>query len=249
MRAIIMYHSIDPSGSPISVDRGTFRAHVAWLARGPVRVLPVAELAGAGVEEDAVAITFDDGFANLETEAAPLLADHGLPATVYVVSGAVGGTNAWGGRDAPGIPTLPLLDWDGLGRVRERGMEVGAHTRTHRRLPALSPAELEDEVAGGGEAIAEATGTRPATFAYPYGAYDPASAGLVASRYAWGVTTDLRPLERSEDPALLPRLDAWYFRQPGRLEAWGSARFRWRLRARGAARRVRETFRPAGGRA
>lgn len=243
-----MYHSIDATGSPISVDPATFRAHVAWLARGPVRVLPVAELAGAGAEEDAVALTFDDGFANLETEAAPLLADHGLPATVYVVPGAVGGTNAWSGRDAPGIPTLPLLGWDGIGRVRERGMEVGAHTRTHRPLPSLSPAELEDEVAGGGEAIAAATGIRPDSFAYPYGAYDRASARMVADRYAWGVTTDLRPLARNENAALLPRLDAWYFRQPGRLEAWGSARFRWRLRARGVARRARETFRPAGGR-
>ncbi len=249
MRAILMYHSIDATGSPISVDPATFRAHVAWLARGPVRVLSVAALAAAREDEDAVALTFDDGFASLETEAAPLLADHELPATVYVVPGAVGGTNAWGGRDAPGIPTLPLLDWDGIGRVRENGMEVGAHTRTHRRLPGLPGAALEDEVAGSGEAIAAATGARPATFAYPYGAYDGAAARSVAAHYEWGVTTDLRPLGARDDAALLPRLDAWYFRRPGRLEAWGSARFRWRLRARGAARRVRETFRPAGGRA
>ena len=34
MRGILTYHSVDPSGSPISIDEKAFRAHVAWLASG-----------------------------------------------------------------------------------------------------------------------------------------------------------------------------------------------------------------------
>jgi len=109
MRAILTYHSIDSSGSPISVSPSAFRAHVRWLASGAVRVLPLDELVSAGDDEDAVAITFDDGFENFATEAAALLAQHGLPSTVFVVPEHVDGTNAWGGSDAPGIPTLPLM--------------------------------------------------------------------------------------------------------------------------------------------
>ncbi|TFG50637.1 MAG: polysaccharide deacetylase, partial [Gemmatimonadales bacterium] len=44
MRAILTYHSIDDSGSPISVAPEQFRAHVRWLQSGVIRVVPLAEL-------------------------------------------------------------------------------------------------------------------------------------------------------------------------------------------------------------
>lgn len=111
MRAILTYHSIDESGSPISVSPSAFRAHVRWLASGAVRVLPLDELVKADDRMDAVAITFDDGFENFATECADLLVEHALPTTVFVVPEHVGRTNEWGGVASPGIPTLPLMSW------------------------------------------------------------------------------------------------------------------------------------------
>ena len=43
----------------------------------------------------AVAITFDDGFANLYTHALPVLQRYGLRATVYIITGMVGKTTKW----------------------------------------------------------------------------------------------------------------------------------------------------------
>ena len=40
MRAVLTYHSIDDSGSPISVRRDAFQRHVKWLASGQVAVAP-----------------------------------------------------------------------------------------------------------------------------------------------------------------------------------------------------------------
>jgi hypothetical protein len=40
-------------------------------------------------------------------------------------------------------------------------------------------------------------------------------------------------------PHLLPRMDMYYFRQPGRLEGWGTPRFRRRLSVRHLFRRLR----------
>src|SRR6185503_12977388 len=105
MRAILTYHSIDSSGSPISLSEETFRAHVRFFGSGRVAVVPVADLPAVPDERDAVALTFDDGFLNFTSSAMPLLSHLGFPATVFVVSDAVGGTNAWGGMAAPGIPT------------------------------------------------------------------------------------------------------------------------------------------------
>jgi peptidoglycan/xylan/chitin deacetylase (PgdA/CDA1 family) len=238
MRAILTYHSIDESRSPVSMDEAAFRRQVRWLASGAVRVVGLAQLAGLADDVDAVALTFDDAFMNFGERAWPLLREHGLCATVFVVTDHVGRTNAWGGTEVPGIPTLPLLGWDQLAKLASEGVTLGAHTRTHPDLRSLSGAALEDEVAGSAERIAAATGRRPDAFAYPYGNWNAAVVASAARSYRLAVTTEYRPLGSHEDPHRMPRLDAFYFRQSG-YERWGSAGFRSRVRFRGVLRRIR----------
>lgn len=240
-----MYHSIDESGSAISVGRDALRAHVRWLASGQVPVVPLEEIVSGDPALDAVALTFDDAFANFATEAAPLLVEHRLPVTLFVVSDRVGTTNAWGGYDSPGIPTLPLLDWAALGRLAREGITLGGHTRTHPRLAGMSEAALIDEIAGSAERIQAECGVRPGAFAYPYGVYDGAAAGVVAGSYRIGCTTELRVLGQAEKSPLLPRLDMYYFQRDGRLEAWGNRSFHWRLLIRARARAFRQALSPA----
>ncbi|MEO8619612.1 MAG: polysaccharide deacetylase family protein [bacterium] len=248
MRAVLTYHSIDNTRSPISILPESFASHVQWLASGRVRVLALGALvaeARAGDESlgDAVAITFDDGFANFAEFAAPLLAKHGLPSTVFVVSDHVGRTNAWGGQEPPGIPTLPLMTWDQLGRVAEGGVELGAHTRSHPALDMLLAQALADEIDGSADDIVAQTGVRPTTFAYPYGLAPAAAVAQVRKSFAVGVSTELRVLDVSDEPARIPRLDAFYLRQPDGLAGWGTARFRAYVRLRAAVRSAREQVR------
>jgi peptidoglycan/xylan/chitin deacetylase (PgdA/CDA1 family) len=247
VRAILTWHSIDGSGSPVSVDPDAFARQVDWLAAGPVRVVPLDRLAAGEGGDEAVALTFDDAFRNFADEAAPRLLDRGLPVTLFVVTGHAGGTNAWGGRPAPGIPELPLLDWDALGRLAERGVAIGSHTRTHPRLSRLGPARLDDELGGSAERLARELGAPPRWLAYPFGDESPAVRAAAARWYAGAVTTDYRPVAAGDPPLALPRLDAWYFRAPGALEGWGGARFRRRLWVRRQARRARALARRAAG--
>jgi peptidoglycan/xylan/chitin deacetylase (PgdA/CDA1 family) len=131
------------------------------------------------------------------------------------------------------------MDWDALGRLMEQGLEIGAHTRRHPRLDMLGTAALEDEILGGAAELAQRIGRRPRAFAYPYGRTSPAAVALVRHRFGRAVTTELRCLRQVEDAALLPRLDAYYFRAAGELERWGSAAYAARLGARRAARTAR----------
>jgi peptidoglycan/xylan/chitin deacetylase (PgdA/CDA1 family) len=247
VRAILTYHSIDESGSAISVSEDVFRSQVAWLAKSEVRVVTLDALMRMPSESNAVALTFDDGFVNFGDVAAPLLADHGMPSTLFVVADAAGRTNRWPGRTDRGVPELPLLGWAALGRLREQHVEIGAHTRTHVNLARLTNGRLGEEIIGGAERIRTEIGYAPAVFAYPYGAVSDAAVGLVSSRFSWGCTTEMRSVSANEARALLPRIDMFYLREPGQLERWGTARFRYHLKLRAGARLVRRRLRDLTG--
>jgi peptidoglycan/xylan/chitin deacetylase (PgdA/CDA1 family) len=237
VRAILTYHSIDDSGSPISVPASAFARHVGWLRSGRVRVTSIPELLTLPPEADAVALTFDDGFCNFEVDAAPLLQE--LPVTLFVVTDHVGRSNEWGGRPTPGIPTLPLLDWPALGRLAASGVTLGAHSRRHPDLATLSSAAIDDELGGCAERLRTETGVAPELFAYPYGSLTRMAAAAVAARFRWACTTELRSLRVHERMAELPRIDMYYFRQPGQIESWGTARCRVYLAARRFLRGIR----------
>jgi peptidoglycan/xylan/chitin deacetylase (PgdA/CDA1 family) len=229
MKAILTYHSIDDSGSPVSISPAVFAAHQRWLARGRVRVLPLAELvADDGAHGDAVAITFDDAFANTAAPIAALLGD-GLPVTVFAVSGHVGGTNAWDGREQRGIPTLPLMGWDDLARLAARGAAIECHTRRHPVLTRVPAGRLDEELAGSADDLEKRLGVRSTHLAYPYGQVNRAVVDLASRYFRYGYTTEFRPVGPAVQPLECPRLDMYYCRTSGDIEGWGSRSFARRL--------------------
>ncbi|MFN7977696.1 MAG: polysaccharide deacetylase family protein [Vicinamibacterales bacterium] len=243
MRAILTYHSIDASGSPISIAPETFARHVAWLAGGAVQVESLTALRDGGeVAADGrhrVAITFDDAFENFGTVAWPRLREAGLPVTLFVVTGHVGRTNVWGGRPSPGIPALPLMTWDALAVAASEGVTIGAHTRTHPHLPDLTAAQVDEELAGSRDDLARHLGCQATTFAYPYGDVSPAATAAAARHFAASCTTDYRPVSAGDAPERLPRLDMGYFQRADAMADWGTAAFVRRIAMRRALRRAR----------
>jgi peptidoglycan/xylan/chitin deacetylase (PgdA/CDA1 family) len=239
MKAILTYHSVDETGSVISISERTFRRHVRWLAAGHVPVVGLDALVALPNDVDAVAITFDDGLESFGRIAAPALLEHDLPATLFVVTDAVGTTNVWRGKRDAGIPVFPLLDWESLGRLASEGFSIGAHTCTHLDMASVAPDEATREIVSSKARLASELGIDVTTFAYPYGGVSSAARDVVAREFLCGVTTRLAMLAPHDDPALLPRLDSYYLRAAGSLEAWGTARFRMRMGLLAGARSVR----------
>ena len=97
---ILGYHRVSDGSDPyqLAVSPERFAEHLALLAR-MARPLPVGalpELLAAGrVPKRTVAVTFDDGYADVLHVAKPLLARFGIPATVFVTSGALGRELWW----------------------------------------------------------------------------------------------------------------------------------------------------------
>lgn len=237
MKAILTWHSIDDSASPISVSRSVFVDQVRFLASGRVRVVPLASILSA--EDDAVALTFDDGFASLPDDAWPALREAGLPATVFVVTDRVGDRNRWNGHPEPGIPDLPLADWDALSRLAAEGVEIGCHSRRHPRLNMLDDEALEDETRGAREILRQRLGVTASSYCYPYGAVGRRERDAVARHFERSVTTEHRLMGDVEDALLLPRLDLYYFNHAGALDGFGAPGFAARVKVRSTLRRVR----------
>ncbi|MBI4589384.1 MAG: polysaccharide deacetylase family protein [Candidatus Rokubacteria bacterium] len=211
---ILMYHSIDESGSVISVSPATFRHHMASLARDGFRVLALSTVAehlrrGEAFPERSIAVTFDDGFVNTYTTGFPVLQKYGFSATVFLVTGHVGRVNDWPSQPRQ-IPRLPLLSWPQIEEMGRHGICFGAHSVSHPLLPAIPRREAEREIGESREAI-EAYLQRPVEFfAYPYGRHDGGIRDVVASLFQGACSTRPGQVHARSDPWALGRLDVCY---------------------------------------
>jgi peptidoglycan/xylan/chitin deacetylase (PgdA/CDA1 family) len=66
-------------------------------------------------------------------------------------------------------PTGAVLSWAELQRLRDDGVSIGAHGRTHELLDQVDAATLQQEVAGSRDDVVREMGSCPGLFAYPNG--------------------------------------------------------------------------------
>lgn len=240
---ILTYHSLDDSGAVTSVAPADFEQHMRSLARRGFTGISLSQLLDAWENRSTlparpVVITFDDGFANLLTHAAPLLTELKFKATIFVVSGRCGKTNDWPGQ-APGIPRLPLLSWVELAQMSAAGFEIGAHTITHRPLNKLSAEEVREEIVGSKTEIENRLGHAATTFAYPFGITGKSGREVARGNFRAACGVELGTTSTSDDRHCLRRLDVYYLRNPTVFNLLGSPAGSAYLALRGVGRKVR----------
>lgn len=233
--AVLTYHSLDSSGSVISVRPEIFRSQMESLASAGIPVVPLREVTERA---GSVAITFDDGFRNLAEHAFPLLERLGFPATVFVVSRYAGGQNDWPSQPRGRVPLLPLLGWDEL-RALPAAIEIGAHTATHPNLAEISVAQCQAEISGCQREIADRLGRTATSLAYPYGGVSRSVAALASACFERAAGTRFEFLPPSPGRFDLPRLDMFYFRERASLAGVFGMPSRLYVGLRNAARLVR----------
>jgi peptidoglycan/xylan/chitin deacetylase (PgdA/CDA1 family) len=174
-------------------------------------------------------------------EVLPILRSYSVPAHLFLTTGFVGLTNRWPSQ--PGsAPVFEMLRWSEVEALQRAGMRIEAHTASHPDLRHLSEAAVRVECESADETIASRLGIRPCYFAYPYGHSTAWVRSFARYRYHGSVTVDLRMLEREEDKAALPRLDAYYLRREIIFGDLQSPRTRAFLAFRRALRTFRNKF-------
>jgi peptidoglycan/xylan/chitin deacetylase (PgdA/CDA1 family) len=154
-----------------------------------------------------VAITIDDGYADNLEIAHPILRRHGFSATLFLISGKLGGRSDWS-KEGGATDDRPLLSEEQALRLRSEGHAIGAHTRTHRPLPTLAEEEARAEVGGSRADLESVLGTPVPTFAYPYGELDDAAVDA-SERAAFVAACTTRPhhVRFGDDPLRIPRIE------------------------------------------
>jgi peptidoglycan/xylan/chitin deacetylase (PgdA/CDA1 family) len=178
---ILMYHAVgrpDERAGWYIVPVRRFARHMGWLAARRYRILSLGELLEYRRRFElppprSVVITFDDGYADNYELGYPALRARGFRATFFLVSGCLGGRNAW---DKSGeLAERPLVSWRSAQELLAGGMEIGCHTRSHPALPELTSTGMAEEIAGSRKELEEGLGEPVRTFAYPFGRLDAAT--------------------------------------------------------------------------
>jgi len=195
---VLAYHRVNDSPSdpsPYTVTSEQFGEQLTCVKRRfPVIGFREAlALHGtSGGAPDAVVITLDDGYRDNFTNAAPILRRHGLTACFFLPSDLL----------APALsPPAPSSDAEHLRRMAvdeakalsEMGFELGAHTRTHRNLARIPPADARREIEASKLELQDRLGVSIEYFAYPGGKkglhYNDELKNIVAEHYRVCCTT------------------------------------------------------------
>ncbi len=210
----LMYHRVCEQPGPLNVCPSTFERQMEWLAGCGRPVLTLEEAAVEGFSTRSVVLTLDDGFVDNHTHALPILRRHGLAATLFLVSGAVGGMAEWHDE-----PDAPMLSWPQVREMAGEGIEIASHTQTHLDLRDAGAARVEEELVDSKADIEARIEREVSSFAYPYGyTGSDSSDALMRAGYSravlaatWGVNTP------TTDPFMLHRVPI--------VESDGPARF------------------------
>lgn len=179
---VLLYHHVAEDTPPVtSVSPADFQDELDYLADNGFHVKRLSELVdalgnGGDIPDRSIAITFDDAYEDILTNAAPRLKSRGWPFTVFVATDAVDQRHA------------DIMSWGQLRELQGLGAELANHSRSHGHL--IRRLEGEDETAwlhrvrtdieDGARRLKAETGADNVLFAWPYGEYDRALENLAA---------------------------------------------------------------------
>ena len=230
---VLAYHRVttvahDPHR--LAVTPAHFAEHLDVITSQGVPMTLEAMVAAAqqgALPRRAVAVTFDDGYADNLQCAAPLLARAKVPATVFISTSACeNGHQFWWDTSEPLATHRPLTLTEIAELARCEGITVGSHTHSHPSLASLPLDEQRREVTTARDLLESITGSRVTSFAYPFGGAEDVSdctetivreAGI-----AIACTTEPDSVRLGVKPHRVPRVIIRDWSRSEFLEQWSS---------------------------
>lgn len=245
---VLTYHRTAPvtavdRDDELNVAPEVFRQQLLGLVERGFTFVAVADLVAwhqgeAELPPRPVAVTFDDGYACTALVAEPIMADLGIPATMFVSTAFLDldgpfPIDGFKDRYGPGVPVehyRPLSAVE-LEKVIANGViTVGAHSHTHDNF-AARPERFGYDVEQNMTILREDFGLADIPFAFPYGVVRRRFAGGDLSRQlpelgvTCGFSTEPTEIDRTSDRYCLGRFTAYPWDTPATLQAKLNGRF------------------------
>lgn len=185
---VLFYHHVQSSKqaqaknqTSLTVNTETFRKQMVYLKQKGYQTVNPSQLItaltqGGSLPANPVMITFDDGYADFASQAAPILQENGFQATVFLITGLM---------DNP-----DYLNWDQIAGLKGAGHFFGNHTWSHANV-GNAREKAEKEILTANDQLANHNLNSPKIFAYPLGFSNPhAETYLSSLGYQLGFTTN-----------------------------------------------------------
>ena len=204
---VLCYHAVsDEWSAALSVTPAALRSQLERLLQGGWAPTTFTDAVTSASANRTLAVTFDDAFESVHAVAAPILAELGVPATVFVPTDWPGARMRWPGIDhwaaTPHAHELQAMTWDDLRALAGDGWEIASHTCSHPHLSRLDDDAIRAELTTSRAVCERELGMPCRSIAYPFGDADErvrtaaaaagydAAAGLGATapargRYEW----------------------------------------------------------------
>lgn len=204
---ILMYHHFGNVEHPsTNIRLQQFDAQLEHLAQADYQVWPLERVADYIVNNKpfpgrVVAITIDDAYRSVYTEAYPRLKARGWPFTVFVAT------------DGVDADYQAYVGWDQMREMQQHGATFANHSASHdylvRRLANETEPQwrvrIRDDIGRAQRRLKQELGSAPNLFAYPYGEYNTALAAIVAEFGLVAFGQQSGPAGLGADSRALPR--------------------------------------------
>ncbi|MCK5042225.1 MAG: polysaccharide deacetylase family protein [Sphingomonadales bacterium] len=149
---------------------------------------------GVGYDKRTVAITVDDAFKSVFTNAWPRLKEAGIPLTIFVATDTIDNNSSH------------YMSWEQLRELAEGGVTIAHHGASHKHYLDMSDEEILADLNKASSRFVAELGFQPTIFAYPYGEYDDRIKALLTQAGIEVAFNQLSgPLPETSDMLSLPR--------------------------------------------
>lgn len=202
---VLQYHHVsDSTPSSTSTSVSLFEGQLDMIDELGIEVVALESATRDALEgkldnRKQIALTFDDAYESVYSNAAPELEKRGYPYTVFVNTDAIGSRG--------------YMTWDQLEEVLGRsGVTIANHSQDHGHL-ARRPDESRSDWAQRVErsldlaqqTLTDRLGTDVPMFAYPYGEFDEALESKIEARGWLGYGQQSGAIGATSDSTRLPR--------------------------------------------
>ena len=192
---VFMYHGVTDytwGSAELFVSPSVLEEQLRYLVENGYDPIWFEDLREVEKYDKPVILTFDDGYQDNYTDLFPLLQKYNVKATIFVITGWLGGEK--------------YLTPEQVTEMSQSGLvSIQSHTWSHKDMDTLPAEAQKEQMSQSKLAILRLTGKEPAVLCYPRGLASHVTLELLPEYYSFGVKMNGSVYYTGDDPRVVTR--------------------------------------------